>query len=65
MLVVGGGDGVGSLASIVEATAAQLSKECPGEGQVIAVCGKNKKLQARLEKLESLKCNVQVPIPHT
>jgi len=60
VLVVGGGDGVGSLASIVEATAAQLSKECPGEGQVIAVCGKNKKLQARLEKLESLKCNVQV-----
>jgi len=49
VLVVGGGDGVGSLGRIVEATATQLSRECPGDAQVIAVCGKNAKLRASLE----------------
>ena len=34
VLVVGGGDGVGSLSTIVEQTAAQLAKDCPGAAQV-------------------------------
>lgn len=49
VLVVGGGDGVGSLGSIVEATAAQLAKDCPGAAQVVAICGKNKQVKAKLE----------------
>ena len=49
VLVVGGGDGVGSLGPIVEATASELARECPGAGQVVAVCGKNAKLRASLE----------------
>ena len=34
VLVVGGGDGVGSLASIVDTTASQLAEDCPGAAQV-------------------------------
>jgi len=52
VLVVGGGDGVGSLKNIVEATASTLSKECPNGAQVVAVCGKNARLQAQLEARE-------------
>lgn len=49
VLVIGGGDGVGSLGSIVEATATKLAEECPGKGQVVALCGKNAKVRAALE----------------
>jgi len=49
VLVVGGGDGVGSLSKIVEQTAAQLAKDCPGDAQVVAVCGKNKAVKKQLE----------------
>ena len=52
VLVMGGGDGVGSLGSIVEATAAQLAKDCPGTAQVVAICGKNKQVKAKLEAME-------------
>ena len=44
VLVIGGGDGVGSLGKIVEATATRLATELPDEGQVVAICGKNKKV---------------------
>ncbi len=37
VLVVGGGDGVGSLQTIVESTAAQLAKDCPDTAQVVPV----------------------------
>jgi len=49
VLVVGGGDGVGSLSKIVEQTAAQLAKDCPGAAQVVAVCGKNQAVKKQLE----------------
>jgi len=49
VLVVGGGDGVGSLEKIVEQTASRLAKDCPGAAQVVAVCGKNKVVKKQLE----------------
>jgi len=49
VLVVGGGDGVGGLDTIVEATADQLGKDQPGKAQVVALCGKNAKARQRLE----------------
>ena len=49
MLVVGGGDGIGSLTAIVDATAARLAAECPGEAQVVALCGRNGKVREQLE----------------
>jgi len=50
VLVIGGGDGVGSLSKIVDSTAARLASECPGEAQVVAICGRNAKLRAELEE---------------
>lgn len=64
VLVVGGGDGVGSLGSIVEATASELGKACPGGAQVVAVCGKNAQLRSRLESMEFGNVNVQVYSAH-
>jgi 1,2-diacylglycerol 3-beta-galactosyltransferase len=49
VLVVGGGDGVGSLQTIVESTAAQLAKDCPDTAQVVAICGKNAAVKRQLE----------------
>jgi len=49
VLVVGGGDGVGKVGQIVGATAERLAAECPGEAQVVALCGKNAKLKNELE----------------
>jgi len=49
VLVIGGGDGVGKLEKIVEETAKTLSADCPGEGQVVAICGKNRVVRQRLE----------------
>lgn len=60
VLVVGGGDGVGSLKNIVEATATTLSKECPDGAQVVAVCGKNARLQQQLESRQWGAVNVVV-----
>ena len=60
VLVVGGGDGVGSLGKIVEATANELGRECPGGAQVVAVCGKNKQLRSDLEAMRWDNVNVQV-----
>jgi len=48
VLVVGGGDGVGSLDKIVDATATQISRACPDEAQLVVVCGKNAKMQQRI-----------------
>jgi len=60
VLIVGGGDGVGSLKTIVEATASTLSKECPDGAQVVAVCGKNAKVQSQLEAQQWGNVNVVV-----
>ena len=60
VLVVGGGDGVGSLGKIVEATASQLSASCPGKAQVVAVCGKNQQLRDKLAAMEFGDVNVQI-----
>jgi len=60
VLVVGGGDGVGSLGNIVEATASRLAKECPDGAQVVAVCGKNAALQQKLEAKSWGRVDVQV-----
>ena len=49
VLIVGGGDGVGSLSQIVDTTAKKLASECPNEAQVVALCGKNTKLRDELE----------------
>lgn len=60
VLVMGGGDGVGSLGQIVDATATSLGKACPGEAQVIAVCGKNAKVRNELESRVWSGVDVQV-----
>jgi 1,2-diacylglycerol 3-beta-galactosyltransferase len=49
VLVIGGGDGAGGIYNIVEACAKQLATECPGQGQVVALCGKNGALVSKLE----------------
>jgi len=49
VLIAGGGDGVGSLSKIVDATAERLASDCPGEAQVVALCGKNAKVRAEIE----------------
>ena len=49
VLVIGGGDGVGSLGSIVDATATKLASSLPKDhAQVVAICGKNQKLAEEL-----------------
>jgi len=60
VLVVGGGDGVGSLGRIVEATANELRRHIPGSAQVVAVCGKNHKLRSQLEARDWGDVHVQV-----
>jgi len=54
VLVVGGGDGVGSLGSIVDATASTLAEDLPPDtAQVVALCGKNKKVLKQLEAMKA------------
>jgi len=60
VLVVGGGDGVGSLGAIVESVARELSVTCPDSAQVVAVCGKNKELRERLQSKVFGDVHVQV-----
>ena len=62
VLVVGGGDGVGSLDKIVEATALQLGQDMPNEAQVVAICGKNKLVAKQLEEKRSAWGGVQVEV---
>jgi len=50
VLVVGGGDGVGSLEKIVQHTASKVADACPDQAQIVAVCGKNVALRRRLEQ---------------
>ncbi|EOD32719.1 hypothetical protein EMIHUDRAFT_467938 [Emiliania huxleyi CCMP1516] len=50
VLIVGGGDGVGSLEGIVKSLASEAGKKCPGETQLVVVCGKNARLQHKLER---------------
>ena len=45
VLVIGGGDGVGKLDQIVEETAKVLSADCPNQGQVVAICGRNRQVR--------------------
>ena len=45
VLLVGGGEGMGAL----EDTVAQLDKELGSSAQVVVVCGRNQKLQERLQ----------------
>ncbi len=49
VLLVGGGDGVGSLDSIVTATAREVGKTCRDEAQLVVICGKNSALRAKLD----------------
>ena len=60
VLIVGGGDGVGSLGNIVEATAEELGRKCPDGAQIVAVCGKNAALRSKLEEMEFPNVDVQV-----
>mmetsp|Transcript_38430 Transcript_38430/g.121073 ORF Transcript_38430/g.121073 Transcript_38430/m.121073 type:complete len:554 (+) Transcript_38430:52-1713(+) len=48
VLIVGGGDGVGSLEGIVKSLASEAGKKCPGETQLVVVCGKNARLRHKL-----------------
>lgn len=49
VLLVGGGDGVGGLGVIASAISAKIAEEVgPSGGQLIVVCGKNRKLLASL-----------------
>lgn len=49
VLLVGGGDGVGGLSAIAEAIAAKIANEAGAvAGQLVVVCGKNKKLLAKM-----------------
>ena len=49
VLVVGGGDGVGNLEAIVDATAAELAGLAPS-AQLVALCGRNAAARRRLEE---------------
>lgn len=60
VLIVGGGDGIGSLGEIVEQTANELGAHLPDGAQVVAVCGKNDILRAQLEATEFENVQVQV-----
>lgn len=60
VLIVGGGDGIGSLGEIVEETATELGREFPDGAQVVAVCGKNAELRASLEAKDFGNVQVQV-----
>jgi len=62
VLIVGGGDGVGSLSKIVEATAEELGAKCPGTAQIVAVCGTNAKLQSELKAKSAEWSNVNVEV---
>jgi len=62
VLVIGGGDGVGKLDKIVEETAKTLSVDCPGEGQVVAICGKNRAVRQRLENAKKQWDDVHVEV---
>jgi len=48
VLIVGGGDGVGSLETIVTSMAGEAARRVPDKAQIVVVCGKNAKLQAKL-----------------
>jgi len=60
VLIVGGGDGVGSLGSIVKATANELGSKCPDTAQIVAVCGNNAKVRHELESQKWSNVHVQV-----
>lgn len=62
ILVIGGGDGAGGIFNIVEACAMRLASEMPGEGQVVALCGKNKKLVERIEATKGAWGDVAVQV---
>ena len=49
VLVVGGGDGVGSLEDIVGTLATRLGESCRDQAQLVVVCGKNDELRRQLE----------------
>jgi 1,2-diacylglycerol 3-beta-galactosyltransferase len=49
VLLVGGGDGIGRVAVIARAIGRELSGASRPLGQMVIVCGRNKRLQTRLE----------------
>lgn len=59
VLLVGGGDGIGRVAVIARAIGRELSKRGKVAGQMIIVCGRNKRLQTTLTN-EPWKIPVQV-----
>lgn len=62
VLVVGGGDGVGSLGPIVEETAKSLGRELPDAAQVVALCGKNAAVRKQLEEKKAAWPGVHVEV---
>jgi len=60
VLIVGGGDGIGSLGKQVEAMAHELGTSLPNGAQIVAVCGKNDVLKAELEATTFENVDVQV-----
>ncbi len=54
-LLVGGGQGMGPVSDIAQAVAARLAADSgpggPRAGQLVVICGRNQKLQAKLEAL--------------
>lgn len=48
VLIVGGGDGVGSLEAIVGEVATEAARRVPDQAQIVVVCGKNARLEAKL-----------------
>jgi 1,2-diacylglycerol 3-beta-galactosyltransferase len=49
-LLVGGGEGVGRVAVIARAVARELADEGGSRGQLVVICGRNRRLQALLAK---------------
>jgi len=59
---VGGGDGVGSLGKIVEATARRLGRDMPEQAQVVAICGKNRAVATELAQKKAAWGGVHVEV---
>lgn len=63
MLLMGGGEGMGPIEATARALDSALYDETHGEpvGQVLVICGRNKKLASKLQSIE-WKIPVQVTI---
>jgi 1,2-diacylglycerol 3-beta-galactosyltransferase len=50
-LLMGGGDGIGPVAAIAEAVAQHLAGKGKPTGQLVVICGRNQRLQSRLNQI--------------